>query len=130
MKFGYCIFYVESVDSTLRFFETAFQQKIRFLHESGMYGELETGETVLAFASHEMGDANFGSEYRRLDQETKLVGMEIAMVTDDVASAFSRAIDAGATEISPPASKPWGQVVAYVKTPQGILVEICSPIGG
>jgi hypothetical protein len=26
--------------------------------------------------------------------------------------------------------KPWGQVVSYVRCPDGTLVEICSPVGG
>lgn len=52
MKFGYTIVYVSSVEETLAFYKEAFGFETRFLHESGQYGELETGETVLAFASH------------------------------------------------------------------------------
>jgi catechol 2,3-dioxygenase-like lactoylglutathione lyase family enzyme len=48
MKFGYTIIYVSDVQVSLTFFEKAFGFKIRFVHESG-YGELETGETTLAF---------------------------------------------------------------------------------
>jgi catechol 2,3-dioxygenase-like lactoylglutathione lyase family enzyme len=55
MKFGYTIIYVPDVTASLVFFETAFGFPRRFLHESGDYGELETGETTLAFASHELG---------------------------------------------------------------------------
>jgi uncharacterized glyoxalase superfamily protein PhnB len=130
MKLGYCIYYVESVGDTLRFFEAAFGQKIRFLHESGSYGELDTGETILAFASHEMGDANLNGEYHRVGQDNRPLGMEIAFVTNDVNAAFSTAINAGAIPVATPNAKPWGQLVGYVKTNEGILVEICSPIGG
>lgn len=49
---------------------------------------------------------------------------------DDVAGAHARAIAAGASELSAPVSKPWGQVVSYVRCPDGTLVELCSPIGG
>ena len=128
MRFGYCIFYVDSVGDTLRFFEAAFGQKIRFLHESGMYGD--TGETILAFASHEMGDANLNGDYQRLGHGTKPFGMEIAFVVGDVSLAFSNAINAGAVSVAEPKIKPWGQTVGYVKTNNGILVEICSRIGG
>jgi hypothetical protein len=27
-----------------------------------------------------------------------------------------------------PLSKPWGQIVPYVRCPDGTLVEICSPV--
>lgn len=58
MKFGYTIVYVSSVEETLAFYKEAFGFETRFLHESGQYGELETGETVLAFASHALGEMN------------------------------------------------------------------------
>jgi lactoylglutathione lyase len=51
-------------------------------------------------------------------------------VTDDLAAAHARALAAGATEMSPPVSKPWGQVVSYVRCPDGTLVELCTPVHG
>ncbi len=47
MKFGYAIIYVPDVLSSIAFFEAAFGLSRRFLHESGAYGELNTGETIL-----------------------------------------------------------------------------------
>jgi len=37
-------------------------------------------------------------------------------------------VKAGATLLSPPATKPWGQTVAYVRCPDGTLVELCTVI--
>ena len=59
MKLGYTIVYVPDVEASLRFFSTAFGFSVKFLHESGTYGELATGETTLAFAAHELGRGNF-----------------------------------------------------------------------
>jgi lactoylglutathione lyase len=59
MKLGYTIIYVPSVAAALKFFIQAFEMKQKFLHESGDYGELDTGETTLAFASHGLGAMNF-----------------------------------------------------------------------
>ncbi|MCY1312010.1 hypothetical protein D9M68_1010530 [compost metagenome] len=56
--------------------------------------------------------------------------MELGLVTPDVPAAHSRALAAGATQLSAPVTKPWGQVVSYVRCPDGTLVELCSPIGG
>jgi lactoylglutathione lyase len=50
MKFGYTIVYVDAVADTLAFYKQAFGFETRFLHESGDYGELGTGATVLALA--------------------------------------------------------------------------------
>ena len=54
MKLGYTIIYVPNVAQSLDFFERAFGLSRRFLHESGDYGELETGSTALAFSAHSL----------------------------------------------------------------------------
>ena len=126
MKFGYTIIYTADVEKSIEFFEAAFGLKRRFIHESG-YGELETGATVLAFASHELGSSNLPNGYIQAD-EGKPLGIEIALVTENVQAAFERAVLAGAELIKAPIVKPWGQVVAYVRCPDGTLVEICSPV--
>lgn len=128
MKFGYAIVYVPDVSASLAFFERAFGLQQRFLHESGTYGELETGATALAFAAHALGESHFPQGYVHADSSPQPLGMEIALVTPDVPSAHARAVAAGAIEWAPPALKPWGQTVSYVRCPDGVLVELCSPM--
>jgi catechol 2,3-dioxygenase-like lactoylglutathione lyase family enzyme len=55
--------------------------------------------------------------------------MEVCLVTDDVAAACDRAVHAGAVLLKAPTVKPWGQTVAYVRCPDGALVELCTAIG-
>ena len=130
MRLGYTIVYVPNVSASLSFFERAFGLSRRFLHESGTYGELDTGATTLAFAAHELGDANFPGGHVPAHDSAKPLGFEVAFVTDDVAAAHGRATTAGAVEMAPPKRKPWGQVVSYVRCPDGILVELCTPVSG
>lgn len=128
MKFGYTIVYVSSVADALTFYRDAFGFETRFLHESGQYGELNTGETVLAFASHAMGELNLKGRYQKIDLNAKPFGVELAFVSNDVESAYAKAVAAGAISIKEPTKKPWGQVVAYVRSREGSLIELCSPI--
>ena len=128
MKLGYTIIYVPDVAASLTFFEKAFGLTRKFLHESGTYGELDTGATTLAFASHELGDMNFPGGHVQAHASAQPLGFEIALVTDDVPLAHAKAVAAGAKELAAPAAKPWGQVVSYVRCPDGILVELCIPI--
>ena len=128
MKFGYTIIYVSDVAAALKFYKIAFGFETRFMHESGQYAELETGETVLAFASLQLGDSNFSQGYTRLADMEKPAGFEIALVTDDVQGAVKDAISAGATLIADPQEKPWGQTVGYVRSPEGMLIELCTPV--
>ena len=129
MKFGYTIVYVPDVGASLAFFGKAFGLARRFLHEAGTYGELATGETSLAFAAHELGDMNFPGGHVAAHSSKQPLGVEIALVTEDVPSAHAKAISAGATALSAPVTKPWGQVVSYVRCPDGTLVELCTPVG-
>lgn len=130
MKFGYTIIYVADVDGAVKFYGDAFGLATRFVHEGGDYAELDTGETTLAFASYTLGDANFPDGFTRLSDLPKPAGIEIALVTDDVATAVANTISAGATLIADAKAKPWGQTVAYVRDPNGCLIELCTPIGG
>lgn len=129
MRFGYTIAYVPSVEDSLAFFEAAFGFKRRFVHESGTYGELATGETTLAFAAHELGEMNFPSGHVAAHSSERPLGVELVFVTDDVHTAHRRAVDAGAIQLSAPVAKPWGQVVSYLRCPDGMLVELCTPVG-
>ncbi|MBA4260752.1 MAG: glyoxalase [Comamonadaceae bacterium] len=130
MKLGYTIVYVSDVAASLAFFEQAFGLQRRFLHESGSYGELDTGETTLSFAAHALGDMNFVGGHVHADTSAQPLGFELALVTDDVSTAHARALATGAREMAPPVHKPWGQVVSYVRCPDGVLVELCTPVGG
>lgn len=128
MKLGYTIVYVPDVEASLSFFENAFGLTRRFLHESGDYGELDTGPTTLAFASLELGNCNFPEGFVAASDSQRPLGMEIALVTDTVAAAHAEALVNGATELKAPETKPWGQTVSYVRCPAGVLVELCSPM--
>ncbi len=129
MRLGYLILYVVDVDSTIGFYESAFGLKRRFVHESGAYAELETGNTVLAFASEDLASSH-GFRFAKTRRDSDPPSVEVAFVTDNVEAAYRLAVDSGAEEAVPPESKPWGQTVSYVRDCNGFLVEICSPISG
>ena len=128
MNFGYTIIYVDDVPATLEFYNKAFGLATRFLHESNGYGELETGATALAFAAHEVAEQNLPEGYSRVSCQERPFGVEVGLVTADVAGAYEIAVAAGATPLAEPKAKPWGQVVAYVRSIEGTLVELCSPM--
>jgi uncharacterized glyoxalase superfamily protein PhnB len=127
VKLGYTILYVKDVPRAVAFYEDAFGINRKFVHEAGLYAEMDTGATTLSFAAFGLAKSNLPCGFRENQLETLPAGFEIALVTDDVASAYARALSAGATVVSPPATKPWGQTVAFVRDKDGIVVELCSP---
>ena len=129
MRLGYTILYVEDVAAAIDFYERAFGLSRRFVTDDGTYGEMETGGTTLSFAKHTLASQFIPGGYRRNDSEEKPAGIEIGFVTDDVPAAWDTAVAAGATGVAAPAIKPWGQTVAYVRDPEGMLIELCTPVG-
>ncbi|KAA5805356.1 VOC family protein [Alkalicaulis satelles] len=125
MIFRYTILYVENVAASLEFYERAFGLERLFLHESGDYGELATGETKLAFSSRTLM-RSLGKEPGQPGLKTPV--FEIAFETSDVAAALERAIKAGATLVQKARQEAWGQTTSYVGDRDGYLVEICSPV--
>jgi lactoylglutathione lyase len=128
VNFSYTILYVEDVAESIAFYETAFGLQRRFLHESGDYGELETGGTALAFTAHDLAASNLPNGFIRNDRANPPAGIEIGFTTEDVAATFAQAVAAGALVVVGPKLKPWGQTVAYVRDRDGVLIEICSPM--
>lgn len=128
MRFGYTIVYVSDVPASLAFFGRAFGVETRYLHDSSDYGELATGETVLAFAAHTVAAGLLPAGYVAADASEKPLGMEVALITEDVGAAYERAMAAGAVSLQAPVRQPWGQTVAHLRCPDGLLVELCTPV--
>lgn len=127
MRLKYAILYVENVTRSIEFYEQAFGLQRKMIHESGDYGELDTGTTTLSFSSR-----------RFMTELGKSPGIpvpsspvfEIAFETPDVAAAVKKAQSAGATMVQEVREEAWGQTTAYVVDDSGYLVEICSPVSG
>ena len=127
MEFGYTMIYVDNVEQTMNFYTKAFGLQTKFLHESAMYGEMETGKTILAFAANALAAENDLTIVHNNLQNLP-AGIEIAFITDDVNAAYQKAIDAGAQPLKEPVQKPWEWIVAYVRDINGVLISLCSPI--
>jgi len=110
----------------MNFYATAFGLEKGFLHED-QYGEMLTGETKLGFVNHKTVSTH-GFDYVKPHAKQPPPAFELGLVTAEVEAAYAKAVAAGAIAVSSPKSKPWGQVVAYVRDCNGFLVEICSPI--
>lgn len=127
MKLRYAILYVDDVPATLAFYEAAFGLQRKMLHESGQYGELDTGATTLALSARTLM-ASLGKTPGMPDPAAPI--FEIAFETTDVTAGFAQAVAAGAAAVQEPKAMPWGQTIAYVRDLNGFLVEICSPVAG
>lgn len=126
MRFRYTLLYVQNVEAALSFYERAFGQRRKFLADGNGYGELDTEGTVLGFVSVAQASGNLPRGFREGSVKEKPANVEVGFVTDDVQAAYDVAVKAGAIPYEPPAAKPWGQVIAYVRDLDGVLVEIAG----
>jgi lactoylglutathione lyase len=130
VTFGYTIFYVQDVTATMEFFTKAFGLQQRFVTPEGDYGELETGTTALAFVSLPLAHTNLDGAggFQHPDPVAPPVSATITLTTANVAETLATALGAGATLYVAPADKPWGQTVAYLRDPNGLLIELATPM--
>jgi lactoylglutathione lyase len=128
IKFRYTILYVQDVAKTIDFYERAFGLLKKFITPDGSYAELISGDTTLSFASVTLANSNLSDGFTESSRLNKPFGMEIGLVANDVEAAVNSAVKEGAMLIEQPKTKPWGQVVAYVRDIDGFLIEICSEV--
>jgi lactoylglutathione lyase len=129
-RLSFIVVYVRDVAAELTFYEQAFGLERRHLdtRENGAYGELSTGETVLAFASHELVGRHLPVPFRTHDQREEPAGVEITLEIEDLDHAVHRAVARGAALVAAPELKAWGQRYAFIRDPEGVLVGLTDPL--
>ncbi|MFZ4797395.1 MAG: VOC family protein [Bacteroidia bacterium] len=128
IKFAYTILYVQDVTKSIAFYENAFGFTRKFITPENDYGELLVGETTLSFATMTLAKSNLKDGFIESSLTDKPFGIEIGFTTENVEETIFTAINAGATIVENPKTKPWGQIVAYVRDLDGFLIEICTPM--
>ncbi|KAJ7947675.1 dessication-induced 1VOC superfamily protein [Quillaja saponaria] len=123
--FAYTVVYVKDVVKSVAFYAKAFGFNVRRLDESNRWGELESGQTTIAFTplhQHETDNLTGKVQAARSSQERQAI--EVCFDFPDVDAAYKRAVENGAVAVSKPEQKEWGQKVGYVRDIDGIVVRI------
>ncbi|QIR38749.1 bleomycin resistance protein [Tolypothrix sp. PCC 7910] len=128
MKFGHTVIWVDDVMKTVEFYEKAFGLVRRNIREQNQvtWAEIETGETTLAFSSTNEAQTLFPNGFYANDITQAPSLIQISFITPDVATAYMRALGAGAKSLDAPKRQPTGQMVARVRDINGVLVSLVS----
>lgn len=126
MRFGATVLYVNDVLATIDFYKRAFGLVVRFHDEALGFAEMEAHGSILAIASHAIGEFLMPGVYSP-PEGGRPAGVEIAFLTDDVPAAFARLIAEGASPIAAPKRMPWGLEVAYARAPDGTILGLSEP---
>jgi predicted enzyme related to lactoylglutathione lyase len=126
MRFGATVLYVNDVRAAVEFYRRAFGLALRFYDEALEFAELVAGETILAIASHSLGEFLMPGMYAA-PPGGEPAGVEIAFLTEDVPGSFAKVIAEGASAIAAPKRMPWGLEVAYLRAPDGTIIGLTEP---
>lgn len=134
-QLDYTILLVDDMDRALAFYTDVLG--ISLAHRKGGYAQLVTGPTRLALYTREAMAATLGRDLpptptraprddgRALDDR-----FEIGFLVADVDAAFAELVARGAQPVKEPVDRFWGQRTAYVRDPDGHLIELAQPLEG
>ncbi|XP_062084925.1 uncharacterized protein LOC133791054 [Humulus lupulus] len=125
---AYIVIYVRDVARSITFYEKAFGFSVRRLDKSHRWGELETGQSTIAFTplhQHETDEVT-GLVETTAESCGERQPVEVCFAFSDVDAAYKKAIENGAVLVSEPEEKEWGQKVGYVRDINGIVVRMGS----
>jgi lactoylglutathione lyase len=91
-------------------------------HRSGPYAQLDTGRTRLALYQRAAMAAVLGRPLAAPDPDAP--GFEIGFKVPALDAVYAGLVEAGVEAAVPPADRPWGQRTAYVRDPDGHLIEL------
>ena len=121
----YVILIVEDLDRALRFYVDVLG--LRLGHRSGDYAQLDTGATRLGLYTRGAMAKTLGMSLKPPSHNAP--GFEIGFKVPDVGEAFAELVGRGASAVMPPTDRPWGQRTAYVRDPDGHLIELAQDLG-
>lgn len=120
----YVVLVVEDLDRALAFYcETL---GLPPAHRSDPYAQLDTGRTRLAFYQRDAMSETLGFEAAPPDPDEP--GFELGFKVDDCDAAYEELVAAGVASVTPPTDRPWGQRTAYLRDPDGHLVELAQDL--
>ena len=120
----YVILIVGDLDRALDFYTGALG--LRLGHRAGDFAQLQTGPTRLALYTRSAMAKILAMALE--PPAASAPGFEIGFKVADVDAAFAELVARGAPPVAPPTDRFWGQRTAYVRDPDGHLVELAQAL--
>ncbi|KAL3640461.1 hypothetical protein CASFOL_015429 [Castilleja foliolosa] len=127
-QFAYTVVYVKDVAKSIAFYTKAFGYHVRRLDESHRWGELESGQTTIAFTPAKQHETDLTGKVQIPHSDRERNPVEVCFDYSDVDAAYKRAVENGAVAVSEPEDKDWGQKVGYVRDLDGIVIRMGSHV--
>lgn len=120
----YVVLVVDDLDRALAFYRDTLGLPLK--HRAERFAQLETGTTRLALFTRQ---AMAETLHQELDRPpASAPAFELGFKVEDVDAAYRELTAAGATPVTAPETRPWGQRTAYVRDPEGNLIELVTQL--
>lgn len=120
----YVVLVVEDLDRAVAFYCDVLG--LRLGHRSGPYAQLDTGMTRVSLFERQAMAATLGHELEAPSPDAP--AFELGFKVADCDAAYAGLLAAGALAAVPPTDRAWGQRTAYVRDPDGHLVELAQDL--
>jgi len=121
----YVVLVVQDLDRALHFYCDVLGLPLG--HRSGSFAQLATGETRVALYERAAMAATLGQELESPSPDAP--GFELGFKVDSCDAAYAELVSDGATPVVSPTDRAWRQRTAYVRDPDGYLVELAEDLG-
>lgn len=118
----YVVVIVENLDRALAFYTGVLGLELG--HRSGQFAQLATGATRIALFERSAMENVLGQALSVPDRAAP--AFELGFKVADVDTAFAELTARGAEAAVAPTDRPWGQRTAYVRDPDGNLIELAQ----
>jgi len=120
----YVVLIVRDIDRALLFYTDS--MGITLGHRSGDYAQLETGQTRISLYTRQAMANLLGRRLERPREEAP--AFELGFKVDDVDIEYARLTALGASAVAQPVTRAWGQRTAYIRDPDGNLIELVQDL--
>ncbi|HEV2992985.1 MAG TPA: VOC family protein [Acidimicrobiia bacterium] len=120
----YVILIVEDLDRAVGFYTETLGLTLG--HRAGSYAQLATGLTRVGLYERAAMSELLGRPLGAPDPDRP--GFELGFLVADCDATYADLVARGAAGAVEPTDRPWGQRTAYVRDPDGHLVELAQPL--
>lgn len=120
----YVVLVVEDLDRALAFYTGVLGLPLK--HRSDPYAQIRAGDTRLGLYRRDAMARTLGADLRAPARDAP--AFELGFKVDDADTAWRALVERGAEPVVPPTDRPWGQRTAYLRDPDGNLVELAQDL--
>jgi len=120
----YVVLIVADLERALAFYTETLGLVLQ--HRAEKYAQMKAGTTRLSLYTRDAMTETLGMAINAPSPAAP--AFELGFKVSDCDAAFAELVAAGAVAVVPPTSRSWGQRTAYVRDPDGNLIELAEDV--